>query len=67
MMNIANKAHLHEDDWHRTVFIDTKGVGATEFNLPREKINALIEGGEQGMRDYLKWFQDPKSKPINRL
>lgn len=42
MMDIANKAHLHENDWHRTVFIDALGVKATDFQLSDEKIEELI-------------------------
>ena len=67
MMDMANKSHLHENDWHRTVFIDTKGVRTTEFNLPKAKIDELIDSGEAGMNDYMKWFVDSQSKPINRV
>jgi NTE family protein len=67
MMDMANKAHLHENDWHRTVFIDTLGVRTTDFNLPPETVDALIKSGQIGMRSYLKWYDDPKSQPINRV
>lgn len=66
MMDMANKTHLHENDWHRTVFIDTLGIRTTDFNLGRDKIDALVRSGEEGMKKYLDWFENPKSEPINR-
>ena len=55
MMEIANKRHLHQNDWNRTVFIDTLGVKSTEFNLKNEKISALIESGKRGIENYFEW------------
>jgi NTE family protein len=66
MMDMANKSHLHENDWHRTVFIDSMGVRTTDFDLSQEKIDKLLKSGEEGMRAYLDWFEKPQSKPINR-
>jgi len=67
MMDIANKAHLHEDDWHRTVFIDALGVRATDFSLSAEAVEALVESGESGARDYFRWFEGRGKKPKNRV
>jgi NTE family protein len=67
MMDMANKTHLHENDWHRTVFIDTLGIRTTDFNLSGEKIDALLQSGEKGMNKYLEWYEKPESKPINRV
>lgn len=50
----ANRAHLKKEDWHRTIFIDSLDVMATDFSLSREKINALIESGRQGVKNYFK-------------
>ncbi len=68
MTDMANKAHLTERDWHRTVIIDAGGVGATDFSLSQQQINMLKANGLKGARDYLKWFKDPKAKikPLNR-
>lgn len=55
MMDMANKAHLHSDDWNRTIFIDTLDVKTTDFKLKEEKIRALIESGEKGVKDYFEW------------
>ena len=55
ILEMANKAHLHKNDWKRTVFIDTLGVKATDFDLPKEKIQGLIEQGRKGVKDYFEW------------
>ena len=55
ILEMANKAHLHKNDWERTVFIGTLNVGATDFNLSREKIQGLIEQGRKGVKDYFEW------------
>jgi len=67
MMDMANKAHLHQNDWHRTVFIDAGGVRTTEFDLPENKVQMLIENGRKGVKEYLEWFNNPKEKPLNRV
>lgn len=68
MTDMANKAHLTDRDWHRTVIIDAGGVGATDFSLSSQQIAMLKANGLKGARDYLKWFKDPKAKikPLNR-
>lgn len=55
MMESANKSHLHKNDWNRTVFLNTLGVKTTDFNLSKEKINALINEGEKGVIEHFKW------------
>ncbi len=52
---MANKKHLHKNDWNRTIFIDTLGVKTTEFDLSEEKIKSLIESGAQGVKTYFEW------------
>ncbi len=68
MLDTANKTHLHDDDWHRTVFIDAAGIGATDFGLTPVQIKTLIANGVQGATAYLKWFGNPKAKvkPLNK-
>ena len=58
MLESANNVHLHKNDWHRTVFIDSCGVAATDFDLPNEKIEQLVESGRQGTSKYLGWFEN---------
>ena len=68
MLDTANKTHLHDNDWHRTVFIDAAGIGATDFGLTPVQIKTLITNGVQGATAYLKWFSNPKAKvkPLNK-
>lgn len=53
--------HLHSDDWHRTVYIDTLGVGTTDFDLTDDKKSALIDSGVAGTRRYFDWYEDTSS------
>ena len=55
MHQMANKKHLHANDWNRTVFIDTLDVGTTDFNISILKISELIESGRQGVIDHFTW------------
>lgn len=66
MSNMANKVHLHENDWHRTIFIDAKGVKTTDFGLSENKVAELIQSGEEGANEYFKWFEDKRQRPKNR-
>ncbi len=66
MTDMANKVHLHENDWHRTVFIDAKGVRTTEFDLSEDKVEDLIKSGEDGTKAYFDWFEDERENPKNR-
>ncbi len=66
MTDIANKAHLQENDWHRTVFIDAKGVKTTDFGLSENRIEELIQSGENGAKEYFQWFEDRRQRPRNR-
>ena len=47
MESQANR-HLHSDDWHRTIYIDTLGVKTTEFDLSDAKKKKLEESGSKG-------------------
>ena len=69
MGDMANRLHLHKNDWHRTIFIDASGIGTTEFGLSDAKAQMLIENGRRGVREYFQWFDDPKADPapINRV
>ncbi len=66
MLESQGNLHLHSDDWHRTVYIDTLGVGTTEFGLSEAKKQKLEESGKKGTDTYFKWYDDSKSKPSNR-
>jgi NTE family protein len=63
MQEMANKRHLHQTDWNRTIFIDTLDVMTTNFNIPKDKIDELIESGKRGVNTYFKWYdEDVKRK-----
>ena len=64
MGDMANRLHLHKNDWHRTIFIDASGVGTTEFDLSDAKRDMLIKNGYKGVVDYFDWFDDPKADPV---
>ncbi len=59
--------HLHSDDWQRTIYIDTMGVKTTDFSLSEARKKALAESGRKGTDIYFKWFDSPKSEPVNRV
>ena len=33
LMDSQLNTHLHSDDWQRTIYIDTLGVGTTDFDM----------------------------------
>jgi NTE family protein len=52
---MLNKSHLHNNDWNRTIFIDTMDVKTTDFDLMEDTKNSLIESGKEGVREYFEW------------
>jgi NTE family protein len=69
MGDMANKLHLHTNDWHRTVAIDAAGVRTTDFDLPDARVTLLTDNGRAGATEYLQWFNDPNANPapLNRV
>lgn len=64
IMDAQQNAHLHSDDWQRTIYIDTLGVKTTEFDLSDAKKKALVQSGKDGAEAYFTWFD--ASSPINK-
>jgi len=60
MIAAQDNEHLHSDDWHRTVYIDSKNVNTTDFALSDKKKQALARSGRESTKAYLKWWNDPK-------
>ena len=56
LMDAQQSMHLHGDDWARTIYIDTLGVKTTQFDLPDEKKDQLVQSGRDGVRKYFEWF-----------
>ena len=67
-IDMANHAHLNEADWHRTVFIDSLGVGTTDFGIDEKRQLALIDSGSQCTGKYFQWFENAPADapPLNR-
>ncbi len=66
ILNAQDGIHLHSDDWQRTVYLDTLGVGTTDFDLSDEKKSLLAESGKSGALKYFEWYDNPSNTPVNR-
>ncbi|RMD64460.1 MAG: patatin [Alphaproteobacteria bacterium] len=69
VLNVQEAVHLHSDDWHRTIYIDTLGVGTTDFDLTDARKRALVKSGRDHTARYFDWFENATGDeaPINRL
>ena len=67
LLAVQENQHLHADDWQRTVYVDTRDVGITDFDLPDARKEVLIGQGEKGVDAYFDWFDDPQESPCNRV
>ena len=66
IVEAQQNSHLHGDDWQRTVYIDTKGVQTTDFDITTARKNELVKSGEECARQYFEWFDDrQQGLPIN--
>ncbi len=65
IMDAQGNQHLHTDDWHRTIYIDTLGIGTTEFDLEIADKEALIESGHKGANIYFDWYDRESKKGVN--
>lgn len=66
ILESQGNGHLHSDDWQRTIYIDTLGVGTTDFDLTDKMKKDLENSGRKGAEEYFKWFDENKSTPANR-
>ncbi len=66
ILESQGNAHMHSDDWQRTVYIDTLGVSTIAFDLSDEKKKELEESGARGARAYFEWFDAAENDPFNR-
>jgi NTE family protein len=66
ILESQNNSHLHDDDWQRTIYIDTLGVSTTDFDLDNGKKQELEDSGRKCTEAYFEWFDNPTSQPVNR-
>lgn len=68
-LNAQEMAHLHSDDWQRSIYIDTLNVSTTDFGLSPKKKEALVASGRKCTEAYFKWFESAKGAeaPANRI
>ncbi|MBI5664220.1 MAG: patatin-like phospholipase family protein [Nitrospirae bacterium] len=68
IMENQSSQHLHNDDWHRTIYIDTLGVKTTDFDLADATKERLLDSGRRHTSEYFdKWYDNPLEKPANRV
>ncbi len=66
VMESQLNGHMHSDDWQRTVYIDTLGVGTTDFDLSERMKTKLEQSGKDGANTYFDWYDKKGSNPANR-
>ena len=68
LMGAQDSRHLQSGDWHRTVYINTLGVGTTDFDLDDETKAKLEASGQAGTEQYFEWYDAnaPGKRPLNR-
>ena len=66
LMALQDNRHLEEEDWNRTVYINTIGVHTTDFNLSPERKQKLIESGCAGALRYFEWWDSANQKTSGR-
>jgi NTE family protein len=59
MMEAHDRLYLEESDFHRTIAIDSLGVGTTQFELSRNLAQALFDSGRIAAEGFLKGGQTP--------
>ncbi len=67
VLNAQNNNHLHSDDWQRTIYIDTLGVGTVDFDLSDTMKRKLIKSGADGTIEYFDWWDNAtgRKRPQN--
>jgi NTE family protein len=62
--NTQQSVHLHSDDWERTIYIDTLGVGTIDFDLDDAKKEELIKSGYDCTLSYFDWYDSQNKRPL---
>ena len=64
LMNVQNNVHLHSDDWQRTIYVDTLGIGTTDFSLTDAKKRKLVRSGADAVIKYFEWYDKTRGKTL---
>ena len=68
MTDMANRSPLTEQDRNRTVFIDSAGIGTTEFDLNDANIKTLTDNGRKAAEEFFAWFDHaPATEAKNKV
>ena len=62
LIDFQKNVHLHSDDWQRTIYIDSLGIGATDFDISDQKKQALVDSGRDFTQAYLEWYNNDEEK-----
>ena len=61
IMSSQRNMHLNENDSARTIYIDSLGVSAVDFDISRETKGKLIESGKKCTDDFFKRYDNPNN------
>lgn len=64
--NIQANIHLHNDDWDRTIYIDTLDVSSFDFDMDPSKKNELINSGIKYTKEYFDKYNNKDIPFTNR-
>ena len=62
LLDAQDSVHLHNDDWQRTVFIDTFDIGPIDFDISDTKKQKLVDSGTVCAQAYLEWYNNDEEK-----
>ena len=62
LIDFQDNVHLHSDDWQRTIYIDTLGVRAIDFDISDIKKQKLVDSGRKYTEEYLNWYDGDEDK-----
>jgi len=69
LLNAQNNQHIHSDDWHRTIYINTLDIKTTDFGIKKADKLELVEQGRAGTQAYFDWYEGRTRSlevPVNR-
>ncbi|HEX3033253.1 MAG TPA: patatin-like phospholipase family protein [Bacillota bacterium] len=64
MMDAHDRKVIEESDFARTISIPTLGVGVTDFEISRQKKQALFRSGYQAATDFFRTWSYPAYREI---